>query len=435
MMAEQPVETINAQVLLDENRRLKHAVQELSILNDLARAIGGSLDPQEIINTIIRRSLRAISAEQGVITLVDQEANDPMKTFVRAMDSSVEHEELHLTQSLLGWMHLNKKPLLVNSPRTDDRFRGVTWDDSINTLVCVPMMIKSELKGVITAYNKKGGAGFTEDEQRLLSIIAAQSAQVVENARLNERERQLLKMQEEIRLASKIQNDLLPKAAPDIPGYEIAGRSIPAQVVGGDYFDFIPVNDHRLAICVGDVSGKGLPASLLMANTQATLRGQTFINPSARECMERSNKLLFDSTSPDKFVTMFYSVLDVSSHQLSYSNAGHDIPYLLSPAGPLKRLNVGGVPLSMLEQFPFQEETIAMQPGDLLVICSDGIPEAMDVNQVQFTDEKLSLLLDTLRAASAVDVIDGIVAAVRKHAGTAPQADDMTVVVVKRKSE
>jgi sigma-B regulation protein RsbU (phosphoserine phosphatase) len=297
------------------------------------------------------------------------------------------------------------------------------------------MMIKSELKGVITAYNKKGGAGFTEDEQRLLSIIAAQSAQVVENARLNERERQLLKMQEEIRLASKIQNDLLPKAAPDIPGYEIAGRSIPAQVVGGDYFDFIPVNDHRLAICVGDVSGKGLPASLLMANTQATLRGQTFINPSAHECMERSNKLLFDSTSPDKFVTMFYSVLDVSSHQLSYSNAGHDIPYLLSPAGPLKRLNVGGVPLSMLEQFPFQEETIAMQPGDLLVICSDGIPEAMDVNQVQFTDEKLSLLLDTLRAASAVDVIDGIVAAVRKHAGTAPQADDMTVVVVKRKSE
>jgi serine phosphatase RsbU (regulator of sigma subunit) len=435
MMAEQPVETINAQVLLDENRRLKHAVQELSILNDLARAIGGSLDPQEIINTIIRRSLRAISAEQGVITLVDQEANDPMKTFVRAMDSSVEHEEFHLTQSLLGWMHLNKKPLLVNSPRTDDRFRGVTWDDSISTLVCVPMMIKSELKGVITAYNKKGGAGFTEDEQRLLSIIAAQSAQVVENARLNERERQLLKMQEEIRLASKIQNDLLPKAAPDIPGYEIAGRSIPAQVVGGDYFDFIPVNDHRLAICVGDVSGKGLPASLLMANTQATLRGQTFINPSAHECMERSNKLLFDSTSPDKFVTMFYSVLDVSSHQLSYSNAGHDIPYLLSPAGPLKRLNVGGVPLSMLEQFPFQEETIAMQPGDLLVICSDGIPEAMDVNQVQFTDEKLSLLLDTLRAASAVDVIDGIVAAVRKHAGTAPQADDMTVVVVKRKSE
>ncbi|MGA9121459.1 MAG: GAF domain-containing SpoIIE family protein phosphatase [Bacteroidota bacterium] len=433
-MAEQPVETTNPQVLLDENRRLKHAVQELSILNDLARAIGGSLDPQEIINTIIRRSLRAINAEQGVITLVDQAANDPMRTLVRAMVSSTEHEEFHLTQSLLGWMHLNKKPLLVNSPRTDERFRGVKWDDSITSLVCVPMMIKSELKGVITAYNKKGGAGFTEDEQRLLSIIAAQSAQVVENARLNERERQLLKMQEELRLASKIQNELLPKAAPEISGYDIAGKSIPAQAVGGDYFDFIPINEHRLAICVGDVSGKGLPASLLMANTQATLRGQTLINPTARECIERSNKLLFDSTSPDKFVTMFYSILDVSSHLLSYSNAGHDNPYLLSTTGSRKRLNVGGVPLSTLEQFPFQEDTVPMQPGDVLVICSDGIAEAMDVNQVQFSDERLSRVLDQLRTASAVDIIDGILAAVREHAGTAPQADDMTIVVVRRKS-
>src|SRR5664279_914351 len=120
-MAERGVETGNTQILQDENRRLKHAVEELSILNDLSRAIGASLDPQEIMNTIIRRSLRAINAEQGVITLVDQQANDPMKTLVRAMVSSTEHEEFHLTQSLLGWMHLNKKPLLVNSPRTDDR--------------------------------------------------------------------------------------------------------------------------------------------------------------------------------------------------------------------------------------------------------------------------------------------------------------------------
>ncbi len=431
-MTESSVDTDKIQVLLDENRRLKHAVQELSILNDLARAIGGSLDPQEIINTIIRRSLRAINAEQGVITLVDQAANDPMRTLVRAMVSSTDHGEFHLTQSLLGWMHLNRKPLLVNAPRTDERFRGVKWDDSITSLVCVPMMVKSELRGVITAYNKKGGDGFTEDEQRLLSIIAAQSAQVVENARLYERELQLQKMQEEIRLASKIQNELLPKAAPETPGYEIAGKSIPAQVVGGDYFDFIPMNDHRLAICVGDVSGKGLPASLLMANTQATLRGQTLVNSTACECIARSNKLLFESTSPDKFVTMFYSTLDFSTHQLTYSNAGHDIPYLLSATAPVRRLDVGGVPLSMLEHFPFQEETIPLQPGDMLVICSDGIAEAMDVNQVQFSEDRLTDLLHRLYSSTATHVIDGIVSAVREHTGSSPQTDDMTIVVVKR---
>ena len=419
--------------LREENQRLKRAVEELSILNDLARAIGASLDPQEIMNTIIRRSLRAINAEQGVITLVDQQSNDPMKTLVRAMVSSTEHEEFHLTQSLLGWMHLHKKPLLVNSPRTDERFRGVKWDESIASLVCVPMIIKSELKGVLTVYNKKGGTGFTEDEQRLLAIIAAQSAQVVENARLNERERQLVKMQEEVRLASKIQTDLLPKASPEINGYEIAGKSIPAQVVGGDYYDFIPINEHRLAVCIGDVSGKGLPASLLMANTQATLRGQTLINPSARECMERSNKLLHDSTSPDKFVTVFYGILDTATHQLSYSNAGHDIPYLLSAVAEPNRLKVGGIPLSMLEQFPFEEETVTIQPGDMLVMCSDGIAEAMDPHQVQFGEERLSSLLGSVRLLSAAEVIERIIADVKTHAGSAPQADDMTIVVVKRK--
>ncbi len=431
-MADPAGDTNKAQVLLDENRRLKNAVQELSILNDLARAIGGSLDPQEIINTIIHRSLRAVNAEQGVITLVDREADDPMKTLVRATLSSAEHEKYHLTQSLLGWMHLNKRPLLVNEPHTDPRFRGIEWDESITSLLCVPMMIKSELRGVITAYNKKGGAGFTEDEQRLLSIIAAQSAQVVENARLYERERQLVKMQEELRLASTIQKELLPEKSPEIPGYEIAGRSIPAQVVGGDYFDFIRINEYRLAFCLGDVSGKGLPASLLMANTQATLRGQTLINPSACECMGRSNKLLYDSTSAEKFVTMFYGVLDTTTHQLTYSNAGHDHPYLFSPTGQCRRLNVGGVPLSMLEQFPFEEETIPLEPASVLVVCSDGIAEAMDVNENQFGEQKLSGLLNGLRTASATDIIDGIVAAVREHAGPAPQADDMTVVVVKR---
>jgi serine phosphatase RsbU (regulator of sigma subunit) len=431
-MATQPAAPSTDAVLLDENRRLKNAVQELSILNDLARAIGGVVEPQEIISTIIRRSLRALNAEQGVITLVDQSSNDPMKTLVRAMVSSTQHEEFHLTQSLLGWMHINKKPLLVNSPRTDERFRGVKWDDSIQSLVCVPMMVKSELKGVITVYNKKGGGGFTEDELRLLSIIAAQSAQVVENARLNERERQLLKMQEEVRLASKIQSDLLPQSAPKVSGYEIAGRSIPAQVVGGDYFDFIPINEHRLAICLGDVSGKGLPASLLMANTQATLRGQTLMNPKPCECMERSNKLLYQSTSPEKFVTMFYGILDTSVNTLAYSNAGHDQPYLLSREGSISRLTTGGVPLSMFEDFSYNEDSVPLDPGDILVVCSDGICEAMNIHMDQFTDERLSELLLTLRAKSAEEIIDTIVTEVRAHAGNAPQADDMTIVVVRR---
>ena len=418
--------------LQEENRRLKRAVEELSIINDLARAIGASLDSQEIMSTIVRRSLRAVNAEQGVITLVEQEAADSMKTLVRQMGSSSKHEQFHLNQTLLGWMHLNKKPLLMSDPRNDSRFRGVTWDESITSLICVPLMIKSELKGVLTIYNKKGGNAFTDGDQRLLAIIAGQSAQIVENARLNEREKQLLKMQEEVRLAAKIQGDLLPKSAPTIAGYDIAGKSTPAQLIGGDYFDFIPIDEHRLGICLGDVSGKGLPASLLMANTQATLRGQTMLTSSAKECIARSNKLLFQSTSSEKFVTLFYGIVDTSQHQLCFTNAGHDNPYVFSGNGEARRLQTGGVALSILEEFPFEDETVTLQQGDLLVICSDGITEAMNPSQEQFGDARLEEVIRQHRSSKAVDLIDRIIDAVKSHAGKAPQMDDMTLVVVRR---
>ena len=130
--------------LHEENLRLKRAVEELSILNDLGRAIGGSLNSQEIMHTIVHRSLHAIHAEQGVVTIVDQPTHEPTKTLLRATVSSAAHSLFHADQSLLGWMHLNKKPITINDPRNDERFRGVKWDPSIRSLVCVPMMVKSD---------------------------------------------------------------------------------------------------------------------------------------------------------------------------------------------------------------------------------------------------------------------------------------------------
>ena len=431
-MVEQDVQTLKLQGLQEENQRLRRAVEELSIINDLARAISASLNSQEIMGVIIRRSLRALNAEQGVITLVDQQAIDPMKTLVRAMVSSAQHEQFHLNQALLGWMHLNKKPLLMNDPQNDERFGGVRWDESIHSLLCVPLVIKAELKGVLTLYNKRGQKPFSDEDQRLLAIIAAQSAQVIENARLNEREKQLLKMQEELRLAAKIQLDLLPKTAPQIEGYDIAGKSVPAQLVGGDYFDFIRIDDHRLAVCLGDVSGKGMPASLLMASTQATLRGQTLLSLSARECIQHSNRLLSQSISPDRFVTLFYGILDSSLHTLSFTNAGQDHPYLLSPHEQTRRLHTGGVPLGVLEGFPFEEETVSLHPGSMILMSSDGITEAVNTVQEQFGEGRLTAVIGDYENLSAIELVDRIIASVKAHVGDTPQLDDMTLVVVKR---
>jgi sigma-B regulation protein RsbU (phosphoserine phosphatase) len=421
------------ETLQEEVRRLKRAVDELSILNDLARAISGSLNPEEIMQIIIRKSLRAVNAEQGVITLVEEEQKS-MKTLIRTMVSSAGAPAFHLHQALLGWMHLNKKPLTVDDPQDDARFRGVKWDDNIRTLLCVPLIVKSELKGVLTVYNKKDNQKFNNDDQRLLAILASQSGQVIENTRLIEEEKAYIKIQQEVGLASKIQMDLLPRKSPNLAGYDIAARTIPAQSIGGDYYDFISTSDHTMALCLGDVSGKGLPASLLMSNLQATLRGQTLVATNPAECLIRSNKLLYESTSPEKFATLFYGILDVQHHRLHYSNAGHDWPILLRRNSTIERLKTGGLMLGLLAEYTYEHETVQLDPGDLLVIQTDGVTEAMNVDHVQFGEERLQEILLANRDASASDIIDVVIREVRKHAGANPQSDDITIMVLKRTS-
>ena len=420
-------------LLEEENKRLKRAVDELSILNDLARAIGVSLNTQEIIQTIVRRSLRATSAEQGVITLVEEQSNQSMKTLVRTMVSSKEQEHFHFSQALLGWMHLNKKPLVINDPKNDERFRGIPWDESIRSLIAVPMMAKSELRGVLTVYNKKEGKPFAEDDQRLLAIIAGQSGQVVENARLYEKEKTLVKMQEEIRLAARIQTELLPKTAPTVAGYDIVGRTIPAQEVGGDYFDFIPIDDNRLAFCLGDVTGKGLPASLLMANLQATLRGKRSPPDHQRRVWNVQTSCCNQSTSPEKFATLFYAILDLQNHQIHYSNAGHDNPYLYSGTVAAKRLKIGGIPLGMLPEFTYEQESVSLEDDSILVAYSDGVTEAMNAQEDMFGEERIAAVIDQHKHAPATEIIDHLVSAVKTFAAGHPQSDDITVVVMRRK--
>ena len=417
--------------LKEENLRLTRALEELSMLNELAREIGASRNADAIMDRIIRRSLKACNAEQAVITLVSEQAREPMKTLVRAMVTSSEHEQFHLNQNLLGWMHLNKRPLMSNSPRTDERFRGITWDPSMQSILCVPLMVKSELIGVLTAYNKKGTREFTEEDQRLLAIIAMQSAQVVENARLAQEEQGYLRMQEEVRLASVIQLDLLPQEAPRIPGYDIAGKSIPAQQVGGDYFDFIAIERDRLGICVGDVSGKGLPASLLMANLQATLRGQTLNDVAVADCVQRSNRLLFRSTDPEKFATLFYGVLNTTDHSICFSNAGHENPILFGQT-ETRRLATGGTVLGVIDNFLFEEEVVPFNSGDILVIFSDGITDAFDANEDQYGEEKLLRVIEEHGDERAEVLTDLIIGSVEEHARSVPQTDDLTLVVVKR---
>ena len=418
--------------LEEENRRLRRAVDELSIINEVASAVTSTWSLDEIVTSIVQKCVQHLNVEQGAVLLFDkQEDSAALKTMVRRVDSSVGAIPYRLGDQLSGWMLKNQAPLLIDDLAADERFRiNEEVDSAIRSLMCVPLRLKNRMIGVLIVFNKRSRESFTESNQRLLTIIAAQSAQVIENARLYEEEKALQRMQQEMEMARSIQANLLPKAQPSIPGYDIAGMSVSAANVGGDYYDFLPSED-RLILCLGDVSGKGMPASLLMANVQATIRGQNLVISSAAECMSRSNRLLFQSTDSAKFVTFFYGILDTAGRTIDYSNAGHNPPILLSDGQEAQRLEIGGPVLGVLPDFPYQQATVALHPGDLLLIFSDGFSEAVNRRLEEFGEDQLLRLAARNRGDSAADLIEKISQAVVAHTGDEPQTDDMTIIAVR----
>jgi len=417
--------------LRKEVAQLQKSVESLSILNDLTLAMTRTIDPEKAVNKLINRSMRAVNAEQATVKLLSPEKAGPLETRIDIQASSAEHMSFRVDDTLLGWMLLQDplRTLVLNDPANNEDFRGVGWDDSIRSVICLPLTVKTELFGILTLYNKRGETGFTEDDTKLLSVIGANAAQILENARLNKRTNS---MEEQLNMAAEIQANLVPDTPPQLEGYDITGSSTAAQNVGGDYYDWIPIDDTHLAVCLGDVSGKGLPASLIMANVQATVRGQTLIDSTPNERIARSNTLLCRSIDDEHFVTMWYCVLDAAAHQLIYCSAGHEHPFLVSADGGCTRLDQGGLALGVFENIEYEQQTVGMQPDDVLVIYSDGVTDATTVADEPFGEEQLQSVIVDNRAKPAQAIVRAIVSAVENHAGNADQFDDVTVVVVKR---
>lgn len=420
------------QKLESENRRLKRAVEELSVLNDLSREIGASLDSDEIMGVIIRRSLEAVRAEQGVITLVDEDLKQPLKTLVRTRSKSADHSAFHLDQAILGWMLLNRTPIVINAPGDDDRFSGVKWHEEIRSTVSAPLLIRSRLIGAVTLYNSRSPQGFSEDDRRLLAIIGAQSAQIVENARLYEEERALIRVREELRLAAEIQQKLLPDEAPDVAGYDFAGRSIPAHSVGGDYFDYVVLAPRRIAACVADVSGKGLPAALMMANVQAAFRAQAGAHTSAAACLMALNRLLYQSMRRGSFVTIVYGMLDADAHLVDLANAGHNRPIVWRAGGHVERIDTAGMLAGAVEEITLPGVSVPLGLGDVLVLYSDGVTEAVNREREEFGEDRLISALHDSHDLPSAQIVEKVIDSVSAHVGTADPHDDITVAVIKR---
>ncbi|MEX0602398.1 MAG: PP2C family protein-serine/threonine phosphatase, partial [Bacteroidota bacterium] len=254
----------------------------------------------------------------------------------------------------------------------------------------------------------------------------------IENARLFQEAIEKQKMEDDLKIAREIQQGLLPRVLPHIEGFDLAATNVSSKQVGGDYYDVVQRDENDYVIAIGDVSGKGTPAALLMANVQAALRAIVPLEPSLSLATARINDLLCLNTGQDKFITFFWGILHWRDRTFRFVNAGHNQPFLIRENGQVKRLEEGGLILGMLAtSTPYEEGFITLNKGDALILFTDGVSEAMNAFDEDFTEERLEEILIRARNGSALEILNCVLTEIESYSRGTPQSDDLTLVVLK----
>jgi len=317
---------------------------------------------------------------------------------------------------------------------SDEERRGL---ERLQTELLLPLMVRERLLGVISLSQKKSEEAYSGSDVRLLSSVAAQAAMALENARLTaaiaDEVAQRERLNRELEIAREVQEHLFPTVLPPIDGLDYAGACRPALGVGGDYYDFIELPGGKLGVAIGDVSGKGISAALVMSSLQAALRSQTMTGAGdLAGIVSRIHTLVYQASTASRYATFFFAEYDPASGELRYVNAGHNAPMVFREVGTVDRLEAGGPVIGLLKRSTFQEASVVLQPGDLLVAFTDGISETMNAADEEWGEDAL---VATVRAAAemkACDLLQRIMRAADAFAAGAPQHDDMTLVVMRR---
>lgn len=301
--------------------------------------------------------------------------------------------------------------------------------------VFVPMTIHSEKRGFMIIGKKLNGEDFTPENFSFIEALANNALAALENERLFGEEIKKKKLENELSLALEIQKNLLPKEVPALgeTGYTIAGESLPSRMVGGDYFDYIPIDENKLLVCIADVSGKGIPAALIMANIQAALRVLTPLTLNLSDLVTRINSLVYANTASDKFVTLFIGYIDLRDNSFTYINAGHNPPLLLRRNDTAQFLDKGGLILGIFDGgVPYEEGKVTIEKGDLLCLYTDGVTESPDAEGNEYGEKRLLDLLLAQRNNDADEILYALIRNVESFSTGDSRYDDLTAIVIKR---
>ncbi|HEY1252609.1 MAG TPA: SpoIIE family protein phosphatase [Thermoanaerobaculia bacterium] len=409
-----------ARQVRDAEFELKARLLELESLYDLGLSLGGQLDLSSLADEVLFRSISLTDAGRGTLVLLEESGAVLLERSVGA--------EVLAARDAAAWT-LPEGGLVNNACSAG----GTGAALSCEKLLAVEISVSGRRLGVLAVADKESRDGrvldFTPTDARLLSLFANQAAAAIETARLHKEALEKERIERELELAATIQRQILPRDLPSVPGLDIAARNVPTRQVGGDYFDFFPLSGGRLAFLVADVSGKGVPAALLVSTVHAAVHLQIDEARTVPDLVQRIDRHLQRYAVTRKFLTAFFGVLEPEAGQLRYVSAGHNPALLRRSGGGVEQLKATGVPLGMFPNASWREETLPMAKGDLLCVYSDGITEALDAADEEFGMHRLARLLE---AGPAAEICRRVFDAVGAFAADVPQYDDQTLLLVHR---
>jgi sigma-B regulation protein RsbU (phosphoserine phosphatase) len=378
----------------------------------------------ELFEVILDLAMEACGARRGVLLTLEKD-----NLAVQASRG----EGFHISVAVRDRVLNEKQSLLVRDVESDEALRGRVSivEQSVRTLMAVPLQTDSQVIGLLYVDSPQFSREFTGDDLNLLTVMANIAGLRVERERLAEVEQAEKLMAAELEQAAEIQRQLLPSAEPAIEGWDIAGYNAACRTVGGDYYDYLTFPDGRLGIVIADVAGKGMPASLLMASLQAKVQALVDAPAGVERMVERLNRGMASACPRNRFVTLFLGVLDPRTGELAFCNAGHNPPYLARAEGGVEQLEGGGPVLGILPRMTYEECRAQLNPGDALLLYSDGVTEACDPAGEEF-DTRARDILVKHRTEPAAAVVRAVHEGVAAWTAGQPASDDITVVVARR---
>jgi phosphoserine phosphatase RsbU/P len=407
----------------------------LSLFYRLSQTFNSSLDLNEVLNLVIDEAIQILHAERGFVMLLGADGSQTFSAARGPDRKTIEQPQSQLSQSVVQKVASEGQAILTSDAQSDTRFnmRDSVLLLGLRSILCVPLKMKEEVKGVVYLDNRFTAGIFTRADLELLSAIASIGAIAIENARLYLMAIEKGRMQRELQLAREMQQGFLPKEIPQIPGWEFAARWQPAREVAGDYFDFIPLDNNQLGLVIADVTDKGAPAALFMIFSNSIVRASLHIDLSPQQSIQNANRLITEKSPNAMFVTLVYVMLDPDSGSATYVNAGHNPPlFYHARTRSLEKLSRTGMVLGIDAETPFTQRTLTLQRGDLLLLYTDGLVDAIDGHNRPFGMDSLEQLLLESSQLSASKILDRVEEKLFEHSGGTTPVDDVTLLLVKR---